>query len=350
MAKNKKPLIETNEVTPEIKKSLVARIITAVVLLALLVPCVFVGSWAYAVVGALLAIAVGWEIVHASRPSKRFRIPIYIITIVLVESYVFWIFIKNNMTAIFSGLQTADSLWTIFNTNFTEIQISIIALIFTAMLYFMFSFLDDDTTIGMVMYYIAMAAICGVAIQSMMYLRYSPFSAFSTNDAYKDVVDVTSPLFMYVQSALLLVYMLLGVIFNDTGAYFVGILFGKHKVNPRISPKKTWEGFGGGILFSFILSAGFALILAAVGFPIFPYLDLTHWYYILILSLLMPVVADLGDFVFSAIKRNFGIKDFSNILPGHGGILDRFDSIFFVSVSVACFLVMVSGGWKFGIV
>ena len=108
MAKNKIH-IETNEVTPEIKKSLVARVITAVILLAVLVPCVFIGAWAYAVVGALLALAVGWEIVHASRPSKRFRIPIYIILILLVESYVFWIFIKNNMTKIlFIGITVCD--------------------------------------------------------------------------------------------------------------------------------------------------------------------------------------------------------------------------------------------------
>ncbi len=349
MKKNK--LIETNEVTPEIKKSLRARIITAVIMLSVLVPCVFVGSLAYAIVGVFLAVAVGFEIVHASKPSKRFRIPIYILTIFLILSYVFWIFLKNNLTDLFNNQHTFDSIWTIFNTNFNDIYISIIALIVSALFYFMFSFLDDDTTISNVMYYIAMAAICGVSIQALMYLRYAPFSAFSAEGSiYKDTVDVNSPIFQYLQSPLLLVYVLLGVIFNDTGAYFVGILFGKHRVNPRISPKKTWEGFAGGIVFSFILSAGFALILAACNFPIFPYLDLSHFYYILIISAFVPIVADLGDFVFSAIKRHFGIKDFSNILPGHGGVLDRFDSIFFCSVTVACFLVMVSGGWKFGIV
>ena len=62
------------------------------------------------------------------------------------------------------------------------------------------------------------------------------------------------------------------------------------------------------------------------------------------------MVAILGDFVFSAIKRNFGMKDFSNLLPGHGGILDRFDSILLSSAFIACFLVMADGGWRFGIV
>ena len=342
--------IETNEVTPEMKKSLVVRVITAICIVVIGVPCAFIGSWAFAALAAFIAAAVGFEIVHSSRPSKRFRIPIYIITITLIESYVFWIFIKNNVSAIISPTdQDPANLWTIFNMNFTDISISIIALITTAMFYFMFSFLDDDTTIPQVMYYIAMSAICGVAIQSMMYLRFSPFSAFSTHDYYKTIVNVNDPLFMYLQSTTLLVYLLFGAIFNDTGAYFVGILFGKHKVNPRISPKKTWEGFAGGIIFSFIISAGFAFILAGCGVPIFPYLDLSHWYYIIILSLLIPVVSDLGDFVFSAIKRNFGIKDFSQVLPGHGGILDRFDSIFFASVVTSCFLIMTTGGWRFGL-
>ncbi len=348
MNKNKK-LIEMNEVTPEIKKSLTARIITAAVIFVVTIPCIILGSWAYVILGALIAFAVGFEIVHASRPSKRFRIPIYIITITLIESYVFWIFLKNNIVAIISGGQTPDSMWTIFNTGFTEISISIIALIFTALFYFMFSFLDDDTTIPMVVYYIAMAAMCGVCVQAMMYLRFAPFASFGTTDFYKDVCNVNDPLFMYLQSAGLLTYVLLGVIMNDTFAYVTGILFGKHKVNPRISPKKTWEGFGGGIVMSFIVSAGFALILGACGVPIFPYLDLSHWYYIVILSLLIPVVSDLGDFVFSAIKRNFNIKDFSQLLPGHGGMLDRIDSLLFASVTVAIFLIMVSGNWRFGI-
>ncbi len=348
--KKNKPLIETNEVTPEIKRSLKARIITAIGIVAVTIPCVFVGSWAYVILGVFLAAAVGYEIVHAAKLRKRFRISIYILTIGLIESYVFWIFIKNFIEERQNSSGQLVDWWTIFNPHFNTIYISIIALVLTALIYFLFSFLDDYVTIAHVVYFIAMAALCGICLQAMLYLRFSPFSAF-VNSGQLTAEQTLKPGFMYARSAMLVGYMLIGVIFNDTGAYFAGVFFGKHKVNPRISPKKTWEGFAGGLLLSFVLSSAFAFILAACNFSMFPILDLKHWYFIVILSLLIPVVADLGDFVFSAIKRNFGIKDFSNLLPGHGGILDRFDSILLTSAFIACFLIMANGGWKvFGIV
>ena len=340
---SKKKIIETNELTPEIKSSMRTRIITGLVLLFVLGPALFVGSWAYAIVGAVLGAFAAYELVHVSSPTKRFRIPIYIMTILLVESYIFWIFMKNNIMYIITQKQMAD-IWRVFDTNFNNIEISIIALISTAMVYFIFSMLEDETTIFMVVYYIAMSVIVGVCFQSFMYLRYSPFSAFASNP---ELVD--SPLFRYLVSSFLMIYVVLGVFMNDIGAYFTGVLFGKHKINPRISPKKTWEGLAGGIIFSMVISITFALVLSAVGYPIFPILDHRHWYYVVILSLLMPIVGDIGDFVFSAIKRYFNVKDYSNLFPGHGGVLDRFDSLLFGAAVVSCFLVMSTGGWTFGI-
>ena len=108
---------------------------------------------------------------------------------------------------------------------------------------------------------------------------------------------------------------------NDTGAYCTGSLFGKHKLFPRISPAKSWEGsIGGGIL---------VLIVASVMYYIesqgenLSGLNLIEW---LGLGLVVVVFGTLGDLVESLLKRTLGIKDSGNILPGHGGILDRFDS------------------------
>lgn len=108
---------------------------------------------------------------------------------------------------------------------------------------------------------------------------------------------------------------------NDTGAYCTGSLFGKHKLFPRISPAKSWEGsIGGGIL---------VLIVASVMYFIesqgenLSGLNLIEW---LGLGLVVVVFGTLGDLVESLLKRTLGIKDSGNILPGHGGILDRFDS------------------------
>ena len=122
---------------------------------------------------------------------------------------------------------------------------------------------------------------------------------------------------------------------TDTGAFFIGILFGKNKINPRISPKKTWEGFFGGVVISCISSFLFAFILALCGHPVLKCFDLNHWYLILILSLIIPIFATLGDFTFSSLKRVYDIKDFGNLLPGHGGILDRIDSLLFTATAAA---------------
>lgn len=108
---------------------------------------------------------------------------------------------------------------------------------------------------------------------------------------------------------------------NDTGAYCTGSLFGKHKLFPRISPAKSWEGsIGGGLL---------VLIVASIMYYIesqgenLSGLNLIEW---LGLGLVVVVFGTLGDLVESLLKRTLGIKDSGNILPGHGGILDRFDS------------------------
>lgn len=104
---------------------------------------------------------------------------------------------------------------------------------------------------------------------------------------------------------------------SDTFAYLGGRAFGKHKMNQRISPKKTWEGFASGILGGFLLS----LLLSTL------YRGLVNPVLNLILCILCPVIAELGDLCFSAMKRRYKVKDFSNLLPGHGGILDRVDSL-----------------------
>ncbi len=103
---------------------------------------------------------------------------------------------------------------------------------------------------------------------------------------------------------------------SDTGAYLCGVLFGKHKMFERISPKKTWEGFGGGLLFA---------ILAATIFYYTNFVPFT-WISWVGISVLIFVFGVLGDLVESMMKRSLGVKDSGVFLPGHGGLLDRFDS------------------------
>jgi phosphatidate cytidylyltransferase len=101
----------------------------------------------------------------------------------------------------------------------------------------------------------------------------------------------------------------------DTFAYLFGVRFGKHKIMPSISPKKSWEGFGGGFVFTIITSY--------LSYSYFKFEDIRIP---LIISIILPFTATLGDFIESHYKREAGVKDSGNLIPGHGGILDRMDA------------------------
>lgn len=126
-------------------------------------------------------------------------------------------------------------------------------------------------------------------------------------------------------------YVLLGVILliwcNDTFAYLGGSLFGKHKLIERVSPGKTWEGTVIGVIISFAGSFVIAHFQSDVPAYFWP-----------LMGVLVPVLATLGDLVQSAMKRQANIKDTGSIMPGHGGILDRFDSLIFVTPFVVVIL------------
>ena len=122
---------------------------------------------------------------------------------------------------------------------------------------------------------------------------------------------------MYRNTSLeLMIFLLLITIITDSYAYFIGLLIGKNKLLENISPKKTWEGTIGGSLVCTFVCAAYYITVINQNIPIF-----------------LSLIGQFGDLFFSAIKRRYGVKDFSNIMPGHGGILDRLDSIIFVMLA-----------------
>ena len=118
-----------------------------------------------------------------------------------------------------------------------------------------------------------------------------------------------------------IIYLLLITTITDTFALFTGMLIGKHKLCPKISPKKTIEGLiGGTIMGTFVATIFYNTIISST-VPLVT---------VIMLTFVLCLVGQLGDLVFSSIKRYYDVKDFSNLIPGHGGILDRFDSLIFV--------------------
>ncbi len=127
----------------------------------------------------------------------------------------------------------------------------------------------------------------------------------------------------------LILFILFAACMTDVCAYFVGSALGKHKLCPKISPKKTVEGAIGGVIGCVIGHVG----LYAV-YDNFVFEDPVHNYFpIIVASIITSIVGMCGDLTASLIKRNYGIKDFGKLIPGHGGIMDRFDSILFVAVA-----------------
>ena len=122
---------------------------------------------------------------------------------------------------------------------------------------------------------------------------------------------------------------------SDTGAYFVGCAFGKHKLAPVISPNKTVEGLLGGLLGACVGVAIYCVVL-----QFFFHFEVNYWY-IPAYGILGSLGAVFGDLCFSAIKRQTGIKDYGNLIPGHGGILDRFDSMTVVAPVTELLLMII---------
>lgn len=126
-----------------------------------------------------------------------------------------------------------------------------------------------------------------------------------------------------------LIYLFLITVLTDTFALYTGMLIGKNKLLETISPKKTWEGFFGGTIMATIISCIYFTTV------INPDISISL---LVIVTIFLSILGQFGDLAFSAIKRYYGKKDFSNLIPGHGGILDRFDSIIFVILGFMFFI------------
>ena len=129
-----------------------------------------------------------------------------------------------------------------------------------------------------------------------------------------------------------IIYLFLISTMTDTFAYLTGLLIGRNKLLEEVSPKKTWEGSIGGTLFGVFIPVMFYITVINPMVPL---------YVIILTTLFLSILGQFGDLVFSAIKRYFNKKDFSNLIPGHGGVLDRFDSIIFILLGFMFFISII---------
>ena len=324
-----------NQISSDIQKSMKTRIITGIILMLVLLPCVILGDWFF-LAAVVFIVGMGLHEIIKSTGNKYplvFRLILYIFT----YSFVFWVFLQKGNAVQLPAVEYNSETLRFF---MYDLRISTMGVGFLLAILFLFAIIGQKTDLKNVFYLYTMTLFLGFAGQSLLFLRFCP-EALSTNvDVYNRYS--TSVLIIFVAAATML---------NDICAYFVGVLFGKHKMAPIISPKKTWEGFIGGVVLGTVLSTGFALVSDLVfNVPVLDgILDAEHWYYIVLMSLCLCLASVLGDLMFSTIKRCYNIKDFGNVFPGHGGILDRFDSILVTAILSAIVIVFIYYNPLFGV-
>lgn len=315
------------------KASLASRLIVAAILIAIFVPCLILGGYFWLIfVSAALLIGT-YELIHC--PKRGYGWWVYVLTYVFVLVNAYWFLLKGNYEANVGG---GDFNFTL-NPPSSGLSVSIMVIALDLFAYFALAMFDKKIQADDVFYLFGMGLLFALGMQAMMVARFLPYDYFTLSGADFD----------YYGSAVFFIFVAMATIFNDTFAYFVGIFFGKHKMIPAVSPNKTWEGFFGGWLIGGAFTLGFALLTDYFGYPLLPTMVIfgeeSRWYFVVLLSFLLPLVGNLGDLSFSYIKRHFGTKDFGTILRAHGGILDRVDSFSFTMI-FACLIATISAsGW-----
>lgn len=247
--------------------------------------------------------------------------------IILVLVFVPFIIVGELPFTIFMSVLSIFGLYELLKVRETKKKFPLVLKIFAYLLTCYFCLYNTSSIEFINKFdYRVMAGIIFIFLSPMVFINDS--EKYNLNDA---LFLIGSVLFIGLSFNLIIItrnydityiiYLLLITTITDTFALFTGSLIGKHKLCPKISPKKTVEGLiGGTIMGTFVATVFYNTIISST-VPLVT---------VIMLTFVLCLIGQLGDLVFSSIKRYYDVKDFSNLIPGHGGILDRFDSLIFV--------------------
>lgn|SRR5574344_432317 len=259
------------------------RIISAIVLLLIFVPCLLAGGLLYDSLILIIGVLGLKELLDAKEKKKR------------IPPFIKFICLTLLIILLSTGIINGSSL----SINYTVLFAFFITLLIPTILYHD----KEKYSVDDAFYLIGSVLFLTIALVLFMNVR---------------SIRTALPIYLFMVSVV-----------TDTFALITGMLVGKVKLLEAISPKKTWEGLVGGTIMGVVIPTMFYSIVIDPSMKI---------WIVVLLSLFLSILGQLGDLVFSAIKRYFGIKDFSNLIPGHGGILDRIDSVIFVMMGYMIFM------------
>ncbi len=237
----------------------------------------------------------------------------FVIGIGIISYYEFWLFVKNKdiNTNLIVGIISVGMIITNSYKSFIDYYPLLITILL--LLTFIELFRNKNSAI----------INLGTSLLGILYFGFFASALLSIRELYQ--VD-------YTQGGLLIISLFASIWICDSAAFFGGTALGKHKLFPRVSPNKSWEGAIFGLLFAVI-----AMVISKVIF-----LNFLSWFDVITIGLIVGIIGQIGDLIESLFKRDAGVKDSSALIPGHGGIFDRFDSLLYTAPAVLLYIKYLS--------
>ena len=232
--------------------------------------------------------------------------------IAVVSFYEFSRFVKNKSIYTNTWLGVIFILLLLVNEFFHYLDIYFIILILTILLTLIELFRNKNSAILNI----------GTTLLGIIYIGFFADALLALRELYPRIEP------LYMRGGYLMISILVTIWICDSAAFFSGTKLGRHKLFPRVSPKKSWEGAIFGFVFAIL-----TMLLAKVII-----LDFLSWTTVVILGVIIGIIGQIGDLVESLFKRDAGVKDSSGLIPGHGGIFDRFDSLLYSAPVILLYL------------